>query len=136
MYTDNNLSDIPFVSLPKDDTEEFFQELKNLSEPLVRNSLMQYVAYEMKNQEAELYKKDPTADLPFLKQEAALRKMTVGELASAISNKGVALFHIVRSFELLRVEFNERIQGLTTYSEKLALRDELLAKAKALVTSQ
>ena len=126
---------ISFITSAISDTDSFFQELREISEAFVRRSLMQYIAYELKTKDSEAYIADPAANIPFLKREAQLRGLTLDEMVQSVSQRKEVLHSIVREYELLRVEFNLRYKDSMDYAEKLALRDELLAKAKKLVES-
>jgi hypothetical protein len=112
------------VTMP-DDKEVFFQDLSAL-ESLVKNSMMVYVAYELKAQEASQYLADTTLDFPFLKKEADLRKVNLPDLCKQIIGKAKVYKDAIKAAELLRLEFNITYPSLTTYEAKVELRDRLL----------
>ncbi|WOL31398.1 hypothetical protein [Microcoleus phage My-WqHQDG] len=104
-------------------------ELRNIADGLVQGSLSQYVTYGLKEVEVLEFLADPKADLPSLNSEAALRGISTEALVKLIQSKATSMKHIVRGLELLRVELGARYEAAPN---KLALRDEILNKAKAL----
>lgn len=110
--------------------EAFFQDLKDSVEPLVRNSIFLYLAYEAKAVEAAKYREDPKADVPFLKREAELRGVPLKDLVTSVEEKGVAFKNAISEMELLRIDYNLRYSNITEHQERLYLRDEFISKIR------
>lgn len=123
MYNEEALS---YGSINRsNDRDTFFQDVKQL-ESLVKDSLLVYIAYELKALDAAQYLADPTLSFPILEKEATLRGMAVVDLAKLVLDKAKAYKNAVRSGELLRTEFNIIYPTLSTYEARVELRDRLL----------
>lgn len=127
-------SGYPQTVLSYDTSKEFFNELRTATESLVQNSLFLYVAYKLKAVEALAFKEDPTNPHPFLVTEAKLRGISVADLVKVVESKAEQLETTIREVELLRIEFNLRSSKLESYESKLALRDELIAKLRSILS--
>ena len=129
MYTED-LQALPFnIPTPQTDSEVFFQDMKVI-ESLVKDSLLVYTAYQLKEEDALKYLNDTKVELPLLKKEASLRGVSMKVLAELVVKKAQAFKNAVKVAELLRTEFNIIYPTLTTYKDKLNLRDRLLAEFK------
>lgn len=114
------------------DSEVFFQDI-NAALGLVKNNLLIYTAYELKEADVKKYMEDPKADVPSLKKEAELRGVTIKDLAASITEKAEKFRAVVRGAELLRIEFNQLFPKAKTHEDKMALRDRLLGEFNALI---
>jgi hypothetical protein len=115
--------------------DAFFRDLKDSTEPLVRDSLFLYVAYEIKAAEAAKYKLDPKADVPFLVREAKLRGMELPALVDLVEKKATAFKALICEMELLRIEFSIKYADAKELADKMKLRDEYLVKIKTVSDS-
>jgi hypothetical protein len=119
------------VPTPMEDTpDSFAMELRSISDNVVQKNLSQFLAYSLKEQDALDILANPDADKPLLAAEAKLRGIPVDKLAKKVQKKAGEMKDVVSRLELLRVEFATRYPDAPN---KLALRDELLAKANAVV---
>jgi hypothetical protein len=121
------------VSQALDYKDIFFQDMDKAVQQLVQNSLFLYAAYEIKLAEVEKYLADPKAEVPFLKEEAALRGAKLEDMVTLVKGKGAAFKAAIRKMELLRIEFNTRYSKVTTTLDRLALRDEFSPKVRAVM---
>lgn len=123
------------ITLQPDYQDAFFQDLRATTEPLVRDSLFLYVAYEIKAVEAVKYKLDPKADVPFLVREAKLRGMELPALVEVVEKKATTFKALIREMELLRIEFSIKYADAKELADKMKLRDEYLVKIKTVTAS-
>jgi hypothetical protein len=93
------------MPVPMSDSEVFFQDVLQL-ESVVKDSLLVYLAYEYKAQDAAAYLADTKLVFPMLNKEAELRGMTIKALCTLVQKKAVAYKDAVRSAELLRTELS------------------------------
>lgn len=133
MYTaDMDANMVGIIPMPTaSDKDIFFQDIREL-EAIVKDSLMVYLAYELKAQDASKYLADPSGNYPLLEKEAKLRKVTVEQLAKLVLEKAEGFKYVVRTAELLRNEFNLVYSTLDKYEDKVALRDRLLGEFRKL----
>lgn len=139
MYTQDPISASMMMSYsmltPVDYQDVFFQDLRDSTEFLVRNSLFLYVAYEIKAVEAAKFRQDPKAEVPFLAREAEIRKMEIPALVELVEKKALAFRAVIREMELLRIEFNMTYAELKDLAERVKLRDEYLEKVQKVTES-
>jgi hypothetical protein len=112
--------------------DAFFQDVREHIEPLVRNSLFQLLAYQYKGEEAEAYKEDPKANVPMLGREAELRGITIPDMVAMVERNGTALKSTIKELELVRIEYNLRYAKVKEELDRLQLRDEFIARVKAI----
>lgn len=138
MYNTDQMNEVFMTAtlLPAVDYKDaFFQDLRDHIEPLVRNSLFQYLAYQYKGEEADKYNADPKADVPYLKAEADLRGIAVKDLVALVERNGLALKSAIKDLELLRIEFNLRYAKTKELLERVQLRDEFIPRIKTITES-
>lgn len=117
---------------PTDYKAAFFQDVRDHIEPMVRNSLFQLLAYQYKGEEADAYNADPKADIPMLRREAELRKVSIKDMVAMVGRNGAALRSAIIELELLRIEYNLRYADVSEELERLQLRDEYISRVKAI----